>query len=376
MVKCLINSSINTENNSIFSDRRKSNTPVQFDRRGGGVNGIAGDDRRHTDRRQVNIPVENDRRTSERRGVNGATVSFENDRRNRTERRQVERPVEQDRRKGDRRQLSAQINDNSNAQSSQRGDIFFEACEALPPLRRIKALPDQIENGNGTTALGMASLALINLPEDLRDIGQSIEQIKCLYKGKEFKGSYDYKNYQHPFSFFRGTMLHKWLLKNIDKKGKWALWLADNDISLDNTSLGKKLLKTLKIEKNDEVETNIKNLSGFNENAIKHSGSYFGKLTARTMRRTTLLGLTAMGLLEVPKIIHSMTKGDTVKEKAVSTGKQWIKSAVNVASITAGIGYMGALGAKYAGPTGSIVGMGLGAVLGSKLSQKAQRNIN
>lgn len=397
-MKCLINSYLNAENESVFSERRGINVAMESDRRN------------RTDRRQMNIPVEVDRRKSDRRGVNGLTSAKESsqidkkggdssrpdsqmhymgtrvenipvERRNRTERRQVNIPVENDRRKGERREEKGKdvsfVNDKRHQnQEPERKELFFEACEALPPLRRLKALPDQLENGNGTTALGMASLALINLPEDLRDIGQSVEQIKYLYKGKKFKGAYDYKDYQHPFSFFRGTMLHKWLLKNLDQGKKWALWLADNDISLDKTAFGKKVLNSLNVKTDKNIETEIKDLFGGTEAAVSHKGSVFGKLTARAMRRTTLPGLTAIGILEIPKIIHAMTKGDTAKDKAVSTGKQGIKSAINVASITAGIGYMGALGAKYGGPTGSIVGMGLGAVLGSKLSQRTQKNIS
>lgn len=384
MVKCLNSQSLNAENSSIFSDRRKDNIPVENDRR----------DR--NDRRQANIPVEVDRRQADRRGINftaevdrrGTNTSqpdsqmhymatrVENipaERRNRTDRRQINIPVENDRRGvPDRRG----VNVSQPNSKPEKKELLFEACEALPPLRRIKALPDQIQNGNGTTALGMASLALINLPEDVRDIGQSAKQIKALMKGKKFVGSYDYKDYQHPFSFFRGTMLHKWLLKNLAKGKKWALWFVEHDKSLDTTSFGEKILNQMGVKADRIIETPIKNLFNENEEAIKCKGSAFGKLTARAMRRTTLLGLTAMGILEVPKIIHAINKDNTIKERTISTGKQTLKSAINVASITAGIGYMGALGAKYGGPTGSIVGMGLGAVLGSKLSQKAKKTIN
>lgn len=388
MVKCLISKSLNAENESVFSERRVANVAMESDRRN------------RVDRRQNNIPVEVDRRKSDRRVTSDRRVSNQADqigqqmhymgtrvenipieRRNRTDRRQVNIPVENDRRKGQRREENAKnvsfVNDKLHqSQEPERKELFFEACEALPPLRRLKALPDQIENGNGTTALGMASLALINLPEDWRDIKQSAKQIKAIVKGKKFKGSYDYENYQHPFSFFRGTLLDDWISKKFNEGKKWATGLLLNDLSLDQTLLGRKTLKMLKTEKDKNITTEIRDLFGGTTFATSYKGCLFGRLTARAMRRTTLLGVMAMGALEVPKIIHSMTKGDTTKDKAVSSGKQCIKSAINIASITAGIGYMGALGAKYAGPTGSIVGMGLGAVLGSKLSQKAQKGIN
>lgn len=378
MVKCLIRNTLNAENSSIFcdkgvnvvtssepmpkndksTDRRQMNIPVEVERRSG------------IDRRNCAVPVEADRRMP--KDVFTATeTTAENDRR-KTDRRQVNIPVNIERRKCDRRSIVSFTNDAQHQNNSEKKDILFEACEALPPLRRLKALPDQIEQGNGTTALGMASLALINLPEDWRDIKQSAGQIKALIRHEKFEPTYDYKNYQHPFSFFRGTLIDNWIKKNLQAHKKWAQWLAKKNISLDKTSLGENIVKNLNTEIEDIIETNIKNLYGINEKAFKYKGTFFGELTARAMRRTTLLGVMAMGLLEAPKIIKSITQGNTIKDKAVSTGKQGVKSAINVASVTAGIGYMGALGAKFGGPAGSLVGMGLGAVLGSKISQKAQ----
>lgn len=353
-MKLLIGSSLNAQINTGIPDRRKANIPVEFDRRQG-------------DRRQSSAPVKNDRRR--------VAFAADNDKR-KSDRRQVSIPVEIDRRQGDRRTVSFTNDKNQPSTHKSQGELLFEACEALPPVRRIKSLPDQIQNGNGTTALGMAALALINLPEDMRDIEQSAVQIKSHIKGKPFQTKYDYTEYQHPFSFFRGTMLDEWLQKNLKAEKQWALWLANKDNSLDKTNLCRKILKLMNVEVSDTIKTGIKNPLGFNEYATAYSGNFLGKLTARAMRRTTLLGLMAMSALEVPKLIHSFNKEHTLKEKAFSTSKQGIKSTINVASIVSGIGYMGALGAKYGGPTGSLVGMGLGAVLGSKLSQQAQKVID
>lgn len=334
----MIGSSFSAQINTGISDRRKANIPVELDRR-------------QADRRQASAPVECDRRR-----VNFAA---DNDKRE-SDRRQVSMPVEVDRRQGDRRTVSF-TNDKSKPSSQNKGDLLFEACEALPQVRRIKSLPDQIENGNATTALGMASLALINLPEDCRDVRSASRQIKGLIT-KDFKPSYDYKNYQHNFSFFRGTAIEKWLHKHIDNGSKWAKWLYDNDITLVNTSFGNKILGLVKAEENNPVKTGIKDFQGKYLSASSYSGNMFGKLTARALQRTTLLGLGVMCLLEVPKIFKSDKK---IKQSA--------KSAVNIASITAGIGYGGAIGAKYGGPTGSLIGMGAGAILGNKISHKAQK---
>lgn len=332
-MKCLINSSLNAQINTGISDRRSASIPVEIDRR-------------RADRRQSSAAVECDRRR-----VNFAA---DNDKRN-SDRRQIYMPVGIDGRQADRRVVSF-TNDKSKSSTQNKGDLFFEACEALPPIRRIKSLPDQIQKGNGATALGMASLALINLPEDCRDVASAFRQLN----GGE--PSYDYKNYQHNFSFFKGTAIEEWLHKHVDNGSKWAKWFYENDITLAKTFLGKKILGLIKSEENGVIETKIKNFYGNSIPAYSFSGNPFAKLTARALQRTTLLGLCVIGLLEIPKILKS-------KKKI----KQTAKSAINVASITAGIGYGGAIGAKYGGSTGSLIGMGAGAILGNKLSQKAQK---
>ena len=232
---------------------------------------------------------------------------------------------------------------------------FPYALEVVPTFRRVASLPDKLGNGDTTTALGMASLALINLPEDLRDVGGALNQLTGA------KPKYDHKEFQHDFSFFRGTAIEKWLHKHVDMDKKWANWLYDNDKTLADTTFGEKINKIVNAEEKGLIKTSITDYSGNSAFAFAYKGTRFGQLTARALRRTTLFGVCAMGLLELPKIIKS-------DEKA----KQTAKSAVNLMSITAGIGYGGAFGFKHAGNIGSLVGMGFGAVLGSKLSNRAQ----
>lgn len=61
-----------------------------------------------------------------------------------------------------------------NKQSTDYTCVF----EALPPVRRTLTIPEKIKHGEIATTLGMASLALINLPEDLRDIKGAYFQLK------------------------------------------------------------------------------------------------------------------------------------------------------------------------------------------------------
>ena len=263
----------------------------------------------------------------------------------------------------DRRQNNVSVETDRRCEKSKSEDVgIFCALETIPPVRRAIDIPDKIQHGEITSALGMASLALINLPEDMRDIKSALEQ----FKGLEPK--YKYKEYQHNFSFFRGTAIEKWLHGQIKKGKKWAKLLFDNDKTLADTIFGKKLLNSLKAKvSEDVVSSNRTNFKGIEEFAFKYEGGKFAQLTGRALKRTTKLGVIALALLEVPKIINSVQKSETLEQSA--------KSAVNVASITAGIGYGGAIGAKHGGAIGSLIGMGFGAVLGSKLSEKMQEII-
>lgn len=275
----------------------------------------------------------------------------------------------------DYRQVKDGIENFNGSKKQEKDSKLVMALEALPPVRRVASLSDKVENGDLVPALGLASLALINLPEDCRDIKASIEQLKCWYKGEKFVPKYDYKQYQHNFSFFKGTAIEEWLHKHVDAGKKWANWLYENDKTLADTKFGKNLLKITKGKAKDVIETEIKNYKGVKAEAFLYEGSKFGQLTGRAMRRATKLGVIALALIELPKILKAVTEGDGISEKASSTLEQTTKSAINVASTTAGIGYGGAIGAKYFGATGSIVGMGLGAILGSKLSDKVQQFI-
>ena len=260
----------------------------------------------------------------------------------------------------DRRQDNFSVDTDRRCDKSKSEDVsLFCALETIPPVRRAIAIPDKIQHGEITSALGMASLALINLPEDMRDIKSALDQ----FKGLEPK--YKYKEFQHDFSFFRGTAIEEWLYKKVKAGKKWAKWLYHNDIPLADTALGEKILKLVKAGEADVIKTTIKDYKGRSALAVSYEGTKFAQLTGRALRRTTKLGVLALALLEVPKIINSIQKGETLQQTS--------KSAINVASITAGIGYGGAIGAKHGGAFGSLVGMGFGAILGSKASEKIQQ---
>ena len=246
---------------------------------------------------------------------------------------------------------------------------------SIPPVRRIMSLPDKFQNGEAAAGVGLASLAIINLPEDIRDIKAGYKQLSAKIQGQHYTPSYDCSKYQHDFSFFKGTLLQRWMDKAKTQAGKEKVtkWYS-MDQSLYNSKFGDKVKGFLGLTDGEpELAKNMKNIFGDSMEVSKIvAKNSFAELTGRAMKRLPILSVAALALLELPKIFKSMNKGDSVSEQAGNTVKQTAKSAINVTSILAGVGYGGALGAKKFGAIGSLVGMGVGAVIGATASSKIQ----
>jgi hypothetical protein len=221
----------------------------------------------------------------------------------------------------------------------------------------------------------------------MRDVRDAGGQLKDIWHGKKFQGGYDYKNYQHDFSFFRGTMLEPFVDYSKTGNVERARKLQKMDITLCKTNLGEKILNFLgvkesgtevikKFNKETKVWEVAKDINGSKRYAYAFEGSAFGKLTARAMNRTTLIGTAILAALELPKILKATGQGNNIGEQAGNTVKQTLKSGVNLTSITAGIAYGGAIGSKHGGPLGSLIGMGAGAIFGSFTSKKVQEVIS
>ena len=238
--------------------------------------------------------------------------------------------------------------------------------DIIPTFRRVERVPDKVEHSDFVPATGLVALAVLNAPEDWRDMKSAYAQIKASALGKKFTPSYDYKTAQHPFSFFRGTLLHKFVNPKTSPCPKLAKWLFKNDTTLIQTRLGDWLIDKFKV-KEDFVSTKIKNITSSpnEQNYIKarqFKTKPFIELTARAMTRTTKIGTAVLGGLEAAHLLKEISDG----ENAI---KATAKSAINLTSSIAGIGYGGAIGAKYFGPVGSLVGMGLGAIAGNKVAK-------
>lgn len=232
-------------------------------------------------------------------------------------------------------------------------------------------------------ALGMLGLTLINFPEDCRDLKSSFKQLRWYitkYDKYKFEPAYDYKEVQHPFSFFKGTLLKHFANSETSSNPELAEKIFKSDITLAKTSFGKKILDFLGVKQVGWVKTKILAVNSTKEiprfvKAPIYDGNYFGKLTAHAMERSTIWGIGAMTLLELPQIIGAINHYNGIDEKTKNGAKQIIKSGINIAAITTGIGYIGAICAKH-GPVGSLIGMGAGAVLGGYGSKQIQKLID
>ena len=256
----------------------------------------------------------------------------------------------------------------------------FSALSPIIPIRRISSVPDNIDDGNYAKAAGLLGLMAVNLPEDTRDLKDAYKQV---FKGK--LPSYDYKNCQAPFSFFRGTALEP----IVNKMGKVGVYLHKADVPLNETKFGNFLENHFKFNLNElnseptnrfvpKVTTDESGKSIIREVevfALKVEGKSLSRLIGRALLRIPVISVFALGILELPNIIKKVNNVHNINDKAKEGAVQTLKSSVNVASIIVGIGLVGAMFARK-GPAYSLLGMGIGSVAGVYSSKEAQKKLN
>ena len=136
------------------------------------------------------------------------------------------------------------------------------AFEGVPIFGRINSVPEKLKEKDYTPAMGLVSLAIMNGPEDLRDVMSSYKQIKEGFPDpKTFHSGYDNKYAQHPFSFFRGTIFSEYMNPNSKEcpDSKLAAKLIQQDKTLWDTKFGNRAKEKLKNEV-DEVRTETKDI--------------------------------------------------------------------------------------------------------------------
>ncbi len=241
--------------------------------------------------------------------------------------------------------------------------------EGLPMYGRINSIPDKLENKDYTPAMGLVSLAVLNGPEDLRDVMSAYKQIKDGFKDPHFHSGYDNKIAQHPFSFFRGTIMNDYL--NPSSKDcpnpKAAAWIIRQDKTLWDTKLGNWVQKKLGIEVDEKV-TQIQDIASTSVDKklvlakVFKTNNPFKDILARAMTRTPVLGVAAMGGIEAAHVAHEVKNGKNFFEESG-------KSLLTLGTTLAATGILGAIGAKHLGPTGSLAGIGLGAISGAAVNR-------
>lgn len=257
-------------------------------------------------------------------------------------------------------------NDYQNMRTAVQGKPSNVALEAVPFYGKINSLPDKLEQKDYLPATGIATLAIMNGPEEINDVMSAYKQIKNGFpKPVSFHSGYDNKKAQHPFSFFRGTILHKYLnpLSEDCPNPKIAGWLIEQDKCLWDTKFGKWVKKKLNIE-TGRTKTNIEAIDSSTDNlnyvVAKEfkTNNPFKDITARALTRTTKLGTLALGGIEIAHIAHEVSNGRNFFEEAG-------KSALTLGTTTVATGVLGAIGAKHLGPTGSLAGISAGTLIGA-----------
>lgn len=328
------------------------------------------------DRRLQNIPVDTDNRTGSERRQNPRIPQLSND------------VFEiQDTFKEFitiKNNLQANVNrlDNAAQKKKEITKAAFSTLSPVIPFRRISSMPDNIQDGNYLRAVGLGAVALIMIPEDIRDVKDGWKQVR---HGK--MPLYDYKNCQTEFSFFRGSALQS----IVNRLGNFGVKLHEWDKSLYRTKFGEIIRKILKIETIDESKSKgtkrkvpqvqldeitekpvIKELDVL---AHKLNGNFITKHIEAALFRTPVISVLALCLLETPAIFKSIN-GQDIKEKIENTSKQLSKSFVYVFSITSGIAILGAYFNRKKAYAGSLFGMGLGSVIGGCVSKFIQDKID
>jgi len=292
--------------------------------------------------------------------------------------------------KSEAEKLDKFISDNSD-----KATRLFTDLSPIIPFRRITGVPNKLKDHDYGGALISLGVAATLLPEDLRDMRDAVKQanskiipekLKNYIKTKNpkffenyvnFTPKYDYKEYQVPFSFIRGSFLEKIVNKY---PNKFTYLIHQWDKPLSETKLGKFIANVLHVQKTKEILTarrvpmiiNNENsyiLKQVNTIAVQLKGHKINKLICRAMQRTTVYGSLALCLVSIPGIIMAFNKPKQAKGKSINTGKQILKSVINIVTGISAIALGGAILAQF-GPLGSVIGMGLGCIAGGYISNR------
>ena len=247
-------------------------------------------------------------------------------------------------------------------------DSVFE--DTLPIYGQVNEVEEHIKNKDFDTAGAITSLAVLKGPEEVDDLFSAANQIKHKLNKKEYVHPFDYTKAELESSFFRDSILAKHM--NYRSKDcifpEFSRWLLKKDISLLDTKFGNFIRKILGINFT-QVETPIEDIVSTQERrrfleAIDFSSNSLPKeIIGRALARTSKLGTLALATIE-----GIDTKNDI--QDGANPFKEIAKGATSLGVTIGGIGILGAIGSKYYGPVGSVVGAAAGTVLGAVVSNK------
>lgn len=244
--------------------------------------------------------------------------------------------------------------------------------EIVPIYGSLSNIEEEVENKNFDTAGAITSLAVLKGPEEIDELFSATNQIKHNFRGKKYNHPYDYTKAEIESSFFRDSTLAKHM--NYRSKDcvfpKISSWLLKKDKSMLGTKLGNFIRKLLGIEFNT-VETPLESITSTPEfrtflEAVDFNGNSLPKeIVGRSLARTSTLGSLALATIEGLDIKNDIQDG---AEPLKEITKGFLKIGTTISSI----GIFGAIGSKYLGPVGSVIGV----ATGTALSALVARNID
>ena len=261
-----------------------------------------------------------------------------------------------------------------NAVAPNEKESIFE--EALPIYGQVNDVEEQVKDKNFDTVGAITSLAVLKGPEEIDELFSAANQIKHKLNGKTYSHPYDYTKAELKSSFFRDSTLAKHM--NYRSKDcvfpKLSEWLIDKDKSLLGTKLGNFICKILNIDF-AQTKTPLEDITSVPEKkeylkAVDFSTNSIPKeIIGRTLARTNKIGALALATIEGLDIKNDIQDGaDPYKEIA--------KGAIKLGATIGGIGILGAIGSKYYGPVGSVIGVSTGTVLGALTSKKLDQSFS
>jgi len=231
--------------------------------------------------------------------------------------------------------------------------MFFAGVMSIfPASRRLAPIENNEKDHNRFKAVGLGLLALINLKEDIRDL---------LSVFGKTKNELD-KEYKAVFKFFAGTPVETLLMKS--ETGRKIFY--DIDKSFGDSLIADKILEKFKIKQNSITASKEIYYPLINKTEIiiresrKFDGSLLGKVLMLSLNRITKLGLLFACILELPKTISEVKKGNY---------RQLPKSALNVIFYSLFGAVTSSLFAYLFGTAGSVLGLGIGFYIGNQLTK-------